>query len=338
MKIMRSLSMTDAVSGSEIYVISKLFPELIEKYRPQNMPLIDAMGNVTLFRKGKSPAKTAAVIAHTDEAGFIVTGITEKGFIKFEAVGDIDPRLIISKKVKIGSSGLKGVIGMKAIHLQKREERETVVQMKNLFIDIGAKNKAAAQKLVNIGDCISFDTEFGELCEGVIKGKALDRMGVYCLTQAIAEEPEYDTYYIFTAQKHVGARGASAALERIRPDYVYIIDAVETAEGYGAKPHEINARLGGGAVIGMMDMRGIYDKELFSQLRDSAASDNIKVQVMQTVPAFTETGAVRSSYGGARAAVIGIPCRYANSPVSLMNISDIDAAAGLIKKLIVGLE
>ena len=336
MNTLKAISMADAAAGNEMYLIKNLFPELLNEYKPEGLPLIDAMGNVTLFRRGKSSEKTVAVITHTDEAGFFVRDITDKGFIKFEEVGTIDPRVIISKKVKIGPNSVPGIIGMKAIHLQKREERDSVAATKNLFIDIGAKNKEKALKKVNIGDYITFDTEFGELCKGIIKGKALDRMGVYCLREAISEVPEYDTYYIFTAQKHIGSRGALVALERIRPDFAYIIDAIETADSHGAKPQQANARLGGGAVVGMMDMKGIYDRDLCGDLCLAAKKSNIKTQIMRTVPSATEAGAVRSAYGGTRAAVIGIPCRYTNSPVSLMSLDDLKAVTDLIKAVIGG--
>ena len=105
MKTLEQLSMANAVSGNEMYLIPTLFGELCKKYRSN--PFIDALGNVILFRKGKSSEKTVAVISHTDEAGFIIKDITDKGFLKFEAVGEIDPRVIISKKVLVGDKKVK---------------------------------------------------------------------------------------------------------------------------------------------------------------------------------------------------------------------------------------
>jgi endoglucanase len=334
MNTLKQLCTTNAVSGNEMYLIPRVFPELIEQYAPENMPLIDALGNVTLFRRGRSSEKTVAVIAHTDEAGFIIKGITDKGFLKFEEVGSIDPRVVISKKVTVGND-VKGIIGMKAIHLQKRSERESVVPMKDLFIDIGAKSKAAALKRVKIGDYVSFATEFGTLCEGVIKGKALDRAGAYCLSQVINEEPAYDTYYIFAAQKHIGSRGAMVALERIKPDLAIILDTVETADLYKAKPHETTAKLHGGAVTAAMDTRGISDRTLIDTIHDAAKRANIPVQSANTVPSESEIGAVRSAYSGTKAALIAIPCRYTNSPLSLMAVEDIENVIKLVKEIVV---
>lgn len=332
MKILEQLSMANAVSGNEMYLVPTVFGKLCKKHRAN--PFIDALGNVILFRKGKSSDKVVAVISHTDEAGFIVKDITEKGFLKFEAVGNIDPRVIISKKVLVGENKVRGIIGMKAIHLQKREEREEVVGIKSLFIDIGAKDKKSALKLVAIGDYVSFDTEFSVMGENIIKGKALDRMGVSILASLAEIEPAFDTYYIFSAQKHIGSRGALVALERIRPDTAFIIDAVETADLYKAKKHETTAALNGGAIISAMDIYSIGDRELTEHIKKTAASSNIPVQSAQTVHAESETGTVRSAYSGTHAALIGIPCRYTNTPVSLMALADIEAVKNLITRLI----
>ena len=332
MKMLEQLSMTNAVSGNEMYLVPTLFKSLCKKYR--STPFIDALGNVILFKKGESSEKTLALITHTDEAGFLIKDITDKGFLKFEAVGEIDPRVIISKKVSIGENNVKGIIGMKAIHLQKKEEREEVVSIKNLFIDIGAKDKKSAQKLVNIGDYVSFATDFEIINDTVIKGKALDRMGIICATDAIKKKMKYDTYFIFSAQKHIGARGALVALERIRPDYTIVIDAVETADLYKSKPHETISRLYGGAVISTMDTKGISDSELLNIVTSTAKASNIPYQTTTAIRPESETGYVRSAYSGTKAVLIGIPCRYTNTPVSLMALSDLNSVTHLVNELI----
>lgn len=327
------LSTENAVSGNEMYLVPKMFKDLCKEYR--SAPFIDALGNVILFRKGRSAEKTIAVITHTDEAGFIVKDITDKGFLKFEAVGDIDPRVIISKKVLVGENKVKGIIGMKAIHLQKREEREEVVTMKNLFIDIGAKDKKSAEKLISVGDYVSFSTDFGYMGEDIIKGKALDRMGVLCVGELVKQVPAYDTYYIFTAQKHIGSRGALVALERIKPNCAFVIDAVETADLYKAKEYETTAKLGGGAVISSMDAKTVANRELVKKIRECAETKNIPVQYAHTVHSFSEVGAIQSAFSGTKSALIGIPCRYMNTPVSLMSVSDIEAVKELIEELVI---
>lgn len=330
MDLMRKISETNAVSGSEMYFMRKIAPEALEKYRMPDGRFIDSIGNVMLFKEGRRHDKKRAVLTHTDEAGFIITEVTDKGFLKFEAVGKIDPRVIISKKVSVGESRVAGVIGMKAIHLQKKSEREAVAEVKSLYIDIGAKSRRDALKRVKLGDYAAFDTSFSRLSDKVIKGKALDRMGVYCVLKAMEEDIEYDTYFIFAAQRHTGSRGASVALENIDADEVLTIDAVEAADMYGTKPEDGRAPLRGGVIIGGADKLGISDTELSERLFETAEENGVKAA---RAPSYESgsVGAVRSAYGGKRAAMAAIPCRYIRTPASLMSTEDIESMTELIK-------
>ena len=146
------------------------------------------------IKKAVTAVKKIAVAVNMDEPGFIISGVTEKGYLKFKAVGNIDPRKIISKKVVIGADKIKGVIGMKAIHLQTKSERENVVAVSKLFIDIGAKDKEDAEKYVKLGDYVTFDTEFMQIGSNV-KGKALDRSGI-CTSLIDAIEKNINTTHI----------------------------------------------------------------------------------------------------------------------------------------------
>ncbi len=133
-----------------------------------------------------------------DEPGFIISGVTERGYLKFKAVGNIDPRKIISKKVVIGADKIKGVIGMKAIHLQTKSERENVVAAsKLLYVTSVQRTKRMRKSSVKLGDYVTFDTEFMQIGSNV-KGKALDRSGICTsLINAVEKEYKYDTYMCF---------------------------------------------------------------------------------------------------------------------------------------------
>ena len=329
MELLKKISETNAVSGNEIYFMRDIVPETVRKYRIAGAPYADSMGNVVLFKKGKNHDKCMAVMTHTDEAGYIVRDITDKGFIKMAPVGNIDPRVIISKKVSIGPDKVKGIIGMKAIHLQKKEERESTAAVKNLFVDIGAKNKKEALKKVSLGDYISFDTEFGCLSERIVKGKALDRAGVYCVLEAMKKVPEYDTYFIFAAQHHTGVRGAAAVFEKINPQSILIVDTIESADMFGVQDEEKCAALHEGPVIGMMDKNSIIDRDLSGNLYKAASEAGIKVQRVYSYQAGA-AGAVRSGYGGRNTVSVSIPCRYRNTPVSFVSTEDLNNTVKVI--------
>ena len=135
--LLEKLCNADGVSGCEKEV-RELIKNEIEEYADEIK--IDSMGNLLVKRNGKKHGKTLMLSAHTDEVGLIVSGFTKEGYLKFKAVGGIDTRVIISKKVRVGRDKLKGIIGLKAVHLTTRKERESVPKMSSLYIDIGAKN------------------------------------------------------------------------------------------------------------------------------------------------------------------------------------------------------
>lgn len=136
---------------------------------------VDALGNLIVFKKGaKSTGNKLVLCAHMDEVGFLARSITDEGYLKLECVGGIDRRVIIGKKVKVGPRKLRGVIGIKAYHMVTDEEEKTPPKMEDLYVDIGAKNKAEAEMLVELGDQITFDTKSEEFGDGMLKAKALD--------------------------------------------------------------------------------------------------------------------------------------------------------------------
>ena len=106
----------------------------------------DSLGNLIVFKRGAKPTGNRLMLcAHMDEVGLMVKSITEEGYLKFGCVGGIDRRVLLGKRVTVGEKKLPGVIGLKAIHLTTPEERKKVPKLTDLYIDIGAKNKADAQ-------------------------------------------------------------------------------------------------------------------------------------------------------------------------------------------------
>lgn len=323
-ELLRRLSSENGVSGNEDNVRNLIIREigpLADKIS------VDSIGNIIAFKQGKRSNKKLMLTAHMDEPGFIVSGITEKGYIKFKSVGRIDSRTIISKCVVIGEKKINGIIGMKAIHLQKREERENTVNVSDLFIDIGAKSKKAAERVVKLGDYITFNTKFGAVGNNV-KGKALDsRIGCCCLIELLKKDYEDDIYAVFTSQYEIENRGARIAAYNINPDYAIVLDTVEAADMYNSK--EKNAALGGGAVISFMDKRTIADKALSNKLIDVAKAENIPFQLNKAIVSASDGGSVQAAGNGAKVVNISVPCRYSHTPVSIVSRADMQSVVEL---------
>lgn len=318
------LSEINAVSGFEGAIREYLIPNFKKKCDSLE---VDSMGNIICFKKGKSDKYKILLGTNIDEVGFIVSNITDTGFIKFKAVGVTDPRTLISKRVSIGNNGVKGVIGMKAIHLQKREERLSAVKTSDLYIDIGEVSKEDAEKRVKLGDMIAFDTKFSEIGD-IVKGKALDRFGTVAVAVAMSEIPAYDTYFVFSTQREIPCsimgRGMRIASYRIKPDYALIVNTVNSDDFYTSK--SASARLGKGAVLEYMDRGSISNTAFLSELRKLAERNGIQIQDKTSSVGTSVTGAVTAASEGTVAASIAIPCRYAHTPASYMNKDDIKAA------------
>lgn len=297
--------------------------------------ITDSMGNLFAFKKGSDGSKRIMLSAHMDEVGFIISGITEKGFLEFKKVGGTDTRVIIAKKVFVGEKKVPGVIGIKAVHLQKRSERNTVPDVSSMYIDIGANSRAEAEKLVEIGDYAVFATEFERLSEDKIKAKAIDdRAGCAILAELIKKPVKYDTYFCFLVQEEVGLRGARCAAERVKPDIALVLEATTCSDVYGCEEHEYVTTLGGGVVITARDSSSIVFEDFRRTLEELCRKYKIPYQYKRTTRGGNDAGAIHLSGSGVKTASLSVPCRYLHSPAGIASLSDIEAMKALTEKFL----
>ncbi|MCD8391252.1 MAG: M42 family peptidase [Firmicutes bacterium] len=326
-ELLRELSNLNGVSGHENAVRNYIIAA-VEPY--SDSVRVDNMGNVIAFKKGRTGAKTKLIAAHTDEIGLIISGITDDGYLKFKAVGEVDTRHIIAKCVRIdsgieGVGVVNGVLGMKAIHLQKREEREKTADISSLYIDIGAKNRKQAEKRVKLGDYAAFATEF-EDAGGRVWGKALEsRIGCACLIELMENDYDDDVYFAFTSQREVGMRGAYTAAYGLDIDEALVLEGTESADMYGAKPEETAAKLGGGVCVEFIDRYAIPDRRLTSELYNALKDAKIAAQEKKSARGLTDAGAFQRCAGGIKTACAAVPVRYAGTPACMAAKSDIEA-------------
>ena len=297
----------------------------------------DTIGNLICHKKGNG--RKIMVSAHMDEVGFIITEITDDGFLKFDELGSIETAVMYGKKVLIGKNRIPGIIGAKAIHLQRRDDVLNPPKIKDLCIDIGAKDKESAKKLVEIGDYASFDGEYTEFGENLVKSKALDdRVGCAILLELMKEEYDNDIYFVFTAQEEVGLRGAIISANTIKPDIALVIEGTTCSDVYGSKPHNQVTNLGGGAVMTAMDRAAISDRKYFDFIMKTAKENNIPLQIKRTAMGGTDAGAIQRSGAGVKTAVLAVPCRYIHSPVSVMCKDDLESVLRLSKAVLKSIE
>ena len=285
----------------------------------------DAIGNVMVFRKGrKALDRPVAVCAHMDEVGVIIKKITEDGMLKFGFVGGVDPRVVIGRPVRFGD--VPGVIGIKAVHLTTAAERRTMPKTKNLYIDIGATSRAAAEKLVSLGDYGVFDSAVVEFGDGLIKAKAIDdRVGCAALLKLIEDEPPVDTWFCFTVQEETGLRGAASMAFALDPGFAMVLEGTTAADLAEVKGADAVCRVRGGVVLPFMDGATIYDAALFELLRDACIKRGIPWQTKTRVAGGTDAGRIHRSRAGVRVCAAAAPVRYIHSPSSVAAKADCEA-------------
>jgi len=315
---LKTLSNLNGVSGNESAVRAYLKP-LLEPYADE--VITDAVGNLYAHKKGSGPRVMLA--AHMDEVGMIVKGVSEKGTLTFDQCG-IDPRVLVSKRVVIGKDKVPGVIGAKAIHLQKPDERTRVLSVEELYIDIGASDKADAEKSVHPGDYVAFTTECASFGKGLIKGKALDdRVGCAILTELIKNGYPCDLWAVFTVQEELGCRGAEVAARRVKPDVALIFEGTTANDVALVPSHKTVTTLGAGAAISMMDRSTVVPERMMRALINTAKSHSIPWQMRKGTAGGSDAGAIHKSMAGVVCGGLSVPCRYIHSPVSVAAESDI---------------
>ena len=323
MELIKELCALNGVSGDE--------DRVREFIRAQAEPYADsirtdALGNLIVFKKGtKTTGHKLLMAAHMDEVGLIVTHVTDEGYLKFDFVGGVDRRVAIGKSVVLGDQAIQGIIGLKAIHLVSREERKKTPKTDSMYIDIGAKNKEEALKLVQPGTYGSFIGEPEAFGNGLLKAKAIDdRVGCAIMLALMKEELPMDVTFAFTAQEEVGTRGAFGAAFSVSPEIALVLETTTAADLPNVEEHRKVCAPGKGPVISYMDGGTIYDRGLFEDLRRLAEENQIPWQSKEYIAGGNDARSIQRSKAGVRVAAVSAAVRYLHAPASVGSVADFE--------------
>lgn len=327
LNILKNLTEIKSPSGSE----ERLADYILSEISPYAECRRDCMGNIIALKKGATEkGHRVMVSAHTDEVGFIVTGITDDGYLAFSALGGILTSAMLGSRVII--NGKTGVIGIKPIHLTAKADADKLPEESDCYIDIGAKDKADAEKYVSVGDSGSFDTEFEYFGKDMIKSPALDdKVGVAIMIDIIKNYPlKADTYFTFVVQEEIGCRGAKVASYTVDPDIALVLESTTAADI--AETDELHkvCKVENGAVLSFMDNGTVYDKKLLQKIIKIAEENDIKYQLKTAVAGGNDSSKIHLSRGGVRTAAISLPCRYIHTASSVGSVADICAMRSLV--------
>ena len=285
---------------------------------------------------GENPRRLL-VMGHIDEIGLIVTHIDEEGFLWFDSLGGWDAQVLVGQRVALTTraGSLPGVIGRKPIHLLREEDRKKVPELRDLHIDIGARDGEQAAELVRVGDVAVIAAEPLELPNGRLAARALDnRLGSFVALEAarlVAEagDSHWELIAVAAAQEETTFGGSRTSAFALEPDAAIVVDGTHATDAPGIEVKQSGKHpLGSGPVLG----RGsTLHPALFELLHETAEREGIPFTVEASGRATgTDADAVHLSRAGVPTALVSVPLRYMHSPVELVALSDVHATARLI--------
>lgn len=340
LSLLKQLISIPSPSGFEIdirRVIEKQMAGYCDEVRP------DVHGNCIGIINPKAKVRVM-LSGHCDEIGFIVMHIDDQGFIYFGSVGGVDPSVAIGQRVKIsGSAGsVFGVIGRKPIHLMEREEMGKAVKMHHLWIDIGAKNKKDAEKVVDIGDYATIDVGLELMRNDLVAGRGFDdRAGAFVVMETMrklkGKKLDVAVYGVTTVQEEIGLRGAMTSAYGIDPHVGIAVDVGFATDSPGSDPKRIGkCCLGKGPAL----HRGPnMNPNLERLLEDTGRKKKIPFQITAEPGATgTDANAMQVTRRGVATALVSIPNRYMHTPVEVVSLKDLENTSRLLAEFLTGLK
>ncbi len=290
----------------------------------------DAMGNLILMRHWDRPGPRLVLCAHLDEVGLIITHIDDDGWLRFEPVGGMDLRLLPGVAVRVGAGGISGVIASPPIHLVPSTERDQALALDDLRIDIGASDRAAAERRVEVGDVVCFTRSPMDIGE-CFAGCALDdRAGIAAILGVLraTRDLALPVAAAFTVQEEIGTRGAAAVAAALQPDVAVVVETTTAADLPGVPAHRRVTRLGQGPAITIQDGGMIASGDLVRELVAAARMAEVPFQWKESVSGGTD--GARFARAGGQSAVVSLPCRYLHAPMGLLYPEDLDQEVRLL--------
>jgi putative aminopeptidase FrvX len=297
----------------------------------------DNVGSSFARVAGTSDGPTLAIVGHIDEIGVHVSHIDDEGFLRFVGVGGWDAQILVGQRLVLdtGDGPVTGVVGKKPIHLLREEDRSKVADIRDMHIDIGARDGKQAHGLVRIGDVAVIDAQPLELPNGRLSSRALDnRLGSFVALEAArliaqAGGAQWEIAAVAAAQEETTFGGSRTSAFALEPDAAIVVDVTHATDApgidvKGAGKHE----LGSGPVI----TRGsTLNDKVFELLFAAGEAEKIPFTVEASGRATgTDADAVHISRGGVPTGLVSIPIRYMHSPVELVQLDDVHASARLI--------
>lgn len=322
---------TPSVSGNEIALEKKIY-DYMKPYADEVRT--DEIGDVIAVLNPESPCRVL-LCGHADEIGLMVTAVTEKGMLKVTKIGGIYPSTYLGQKVRIMTEN--GIIYGSVVTTRELSKKEEL-KPEDLTIDIGALDKQDALKHVSLGDTITFDTDYRELLNDCINGRALDdRTGAFIVMEAIRRAKEkgcrVGAYGAATVGEETTTNGAYFVAERVKPTLAIAVDVTYTSDYPGTDEASTgDVRVGGGPVL---VNNPACHKKLLKLLRKAAEKCGIQVQTeAANGRTYTDGDTIHKSGQGVPVTLVSIPLRYMHTPAELGSLKDMENCIELLAEFL----
>ncbi len=338
-KLLKEITEADGVPGYESEVRAVMRRYLADVATIEQ----DRMGSLIAKHTGAAERPRVMLAGHMDEIGFMVSLITQEGFVKFVPLGGWWDQVLLGHRVRIKTSrgDVIGVLGAKPPHLLDQEERKKLVEKKQMYIDVGASSEEEVRKMgVRPGDPVIPVSEFTVMADPKwYLSKAFDnRVGCALAVEAlrrVADEGHPNTVYaVGTVQEEVGLRGAKTSAYMISPDVALVLEVDIAGDVPGIEPEESWIKIGGGPTLLMYDARMIPNLKLRDLVISVAEELGIPLQFSTMTGGATDGGMIHLHNEGVPTVVIGVPTRHIHSHNSILHRDDYDRALDLIVALV----
>lgn len=340
MELLERLTQTPSVPGREARIRDVIRQHVIEQGLFDEIR-VDAMGSLIGVRKprpqsdsGEPPLKVM-LAAHMDQIGFLVSYISEDGFLRVNPVGGFDTRNLFARRVRVCTSAgdLPGVMNPagKPIHIASAEEKKNVPEITEFFIDLGMTGEEV-QERVKIGDMVVLDGPFAEVGESVVSQCLDNRVGCWALIRALEGLTEHrcEIHAVWTVQEEVGLRGAIAAAYGVEPDLGISCDTTLCCKTPGVPDEQRITVPGDGVCLKVMDSSTIADIGLLEDLEKVAAANGIKCQRGVLPRGGQDGAAIQRSRSGVRTAVFACPVKYIHTVTEMVHKTDLESYPALL--------
>jgi putative aminopeptidase FrvX len=323
--------------------VNSLFKKHMTPYADE--VITDKLGSVGFVAKGSVERPRVLITGHTDEVGFIISSLTEEGFLTFNQLGGWFDQVLLGQRVVIrgNKSDVHGIIASKPPHILPEEERKKVVEKKDMFIDIGATSRQEVEECgIKIGDPVVPYSTFKLIQnDKVAMGKAFDdRIGAFVFAEAMKRMKVQSiahsntVYGVATVQEEVGLRGAATIAHVVDPDVAIILEVDIAGDVPGIKPQDAQAKMGKGPSMLTFDAGMIPNQPFKEWVIDVAKQCQIPLQLSQMKGGRTDGAPIHMSRAGCPTVVISVPTRHIHSHSGLISLKDAENTVRLVIELV----